>query len=141
MKNSKIVYSVFEGLYLLEENKVELISNNKQITFDKLLAKILKSDKKARTKYTVFKDMRKRGFVVKSALKFGAEFRVYEKGITPGKDHAKWILYPVDESSELVWHDFTAKNRVAHSTKKKLLIGITDSEEDVSYYEIQWIKP
>jgi len=37
--------------------------------------------------------------------------------------------------------DFSAKNRVAHSTKKNLLIGIVDEENDVTYYEISWVKP
>ena len=85
--------------------------------------------------------MRNRGFIVQPALKFGAEFRVYARGVKPGQDHAKWILYPVSENSSLTWHDFSAKNRVAHSTKKNLLIGIVDEEQDVTYYEIRWIKP
>ena len=34
-----------------------------------------------------------------------------------------------------------AKNRVAHSTKKNLLIAIVDEEAKVSYYEIRWIQP
>ena len=74
-------------------------------------------------------------------MKFGAEFRVYDKGIKPGQDHARWILYPVKESEILTWHDFSAKNRVAHSTRKNLLIGIVDEERDITYYEISWIKP
>ncbi|MBU1252016.1 MAG: tRNA-intron lyase, partial [Nanoarchaeota archaeon] len=38
-------------------------------------------------------------------------------------------------------HDFSAKNRVAHSTKKNLLLAIVDEEGDVSYYEVRWVKP
>ena len=141
LKSGKIIYSIFEALYLLEENKIELLSNNKIITFEELMKKALRRDKKARINYTVFRDMRKRGYIIKTALKFGAEFRVYEKQKKIGEDHATWILYPVSESSKLAWHDFSAKNRVSHSTKKKLLIGIVDDEEDVSYYEVSWIKP
>jgi len=85
--------------------------------------------------------MRNRGYIIKTALKFGAEFRVYGRGIKPGEDHAKWVVYPVLESSVLTWYEFAAKNRVAHSTKKKLLIGIVDAENSVTYYEIKWIKP
>jgi tRNA-intron endonuclease len=47
----------------------------------------------------------------------------------------------VYESGELTWQEFAAKNRVAHSTRKKLLIGIVDEENDVTYYEIGWTKP
>ena len=74
---------------------------------------------------------------MKTALKFGAEFRVYEKR----KNHSKWILFPVSENKSITWQDFSAKNRVAHSTKKNLLIAIVDEETKVSYYEIRWIQP
>jgi tRNA-intron endonuclease len=106
-----------------------------------LMKRFEKIDKKFRTKYLVFKDLRSRGLIVKTALKFGAEFRVYEKGKNIGKDHAKWILFPIAETEQLTWHDFSAKNRVAHSTKKNLLIAIVDEENDVSYYEVKWIRP
>jgi tRNA-intron endonuclease len=138
-KDGKIFYSIPEALYLLEKGKIEITEDNKKVNFEKLLKKT--KDKRIRTKYIVFKDMRDRGYVVKTALKFGAEFRVYDKGIHPGQDHAKWILFPVKESDSLTWQDFSAKNRVAHSTKKNLLIGIVDEENDVTYYEISWVKP
>ena len=98
-------------------------------------------DKNFLIKYAVFKDIRDRGYIIKTALKFGADFRVYERGIKPGKGHAKWVLYPVSESDDFTWHDFSAKNRVAHSTKKKLLVGVVDNEMDVTYYEIGWVRP
>lgn len=139
---SKIHYSLFEGLYLLEKKKLNIKdSKGKNIKFDDFIKKARKKDKEFLTKYYVFKDMRDRGYVVKTALKFGAEFRVYDRGIKPGQDHAKWILYPVNEGDTLTWYDFSAKNRVAHSTRKKLLIGVVDEQTDVTFYEIGWIRP
>ncbi|MCX6748597.1 MAG: tRNA-intron lyase [Candidatus Pacearchaeota archaeon] len=140
-KEGKIFYSPVEALYLLEKSKLEIAKSKKKIKFDKLLEELKSQDPKLETKYKVFKDMRDRGYIVKTALKFGAEFRVYDKGVKPGQDHARWILYPVKESEVLTWHDFSAKNRVAHSTKKNLLIGIVDEEGDVTYYQVSWQKP
>ncbi len=141
LKSGKIIYSIFEALYLAEKGRLEISFGKKKLNFEKLMQEARENDKLVRTKYLVFRDMRNRGFIVKTALKFGAEFRVYARGIKPGQDHAKWILYPVAENSGLTWHDFSAKNRVAHSTKKNLLIGIVDEEEDVTYYVCQWLKP
>jgi len=141
LKSGKIIYSTFEALYLLERGKMEVSFGKKKLKFEQLLEEARKKDKNIRTKYIVFRDMRNRGFIVKTALKFGADFRIYDRGIKPGEDHAKWILYPISETASLTWHDFSAKNRVAHSTKKNLLIGIVDEEEDVTYYEIRWLKP
>jgi tRNA splicing endonuclease len=47
----------------------------------------------------------------------------------------------VNESDKMSWYDFCAKNRVAHSTKKKLLVAVVDGEADVSYFEIGWMRP
>ncbi len=137
----KVHYSLSEALYLVEKKKMNLYVKGKKLGFEKFFEKAKDIDKKIQTKYFVFRDMRNRGYIVKTALKFGAEFRVYEKGIFPGQDHARWVLYPVHESLSLTWHEFAAKNRVAHSTKKNLLIGIVDDEGDVTYYEIRWIRP
>lgn len=138
---NRIEYSLIEALYLLEKNKIVVYSGKKPITFEGFLRKASKLDPNFYTKFIVYRDMRDRGYIVKTALKFGADFRVYAKGIKPGEDHAKWILYPVHESSILTWQEFAAKNRVAHSTRKNLLIGIVDDEGDVTYYEVSWKKP
>ena len=137
----KIEYSYVESLFLIEEGKMEIYFGNKKIDFEGLLRKLRKLDRKIEVKYVVFYDMRKKGYIVKTALKFGAEFRVYEKGVRPGEDHAKWILYAVRGNETMNWHDFSAKNRVAHSKKKNLLIGIVDEEGDVIYYEVKWERP
>ena len=92
-------------------------------------------------RYCVFRDLRQRGYVVKTALKFGADFRVYDRGIKPGEDHAKWVVFPVHEGGTLTWYDFAAKNRVAHSTRKRLLMSIVDDENCPTFYEIKWIRP
>ena len=89
----------------------------------------------------MFKDIRNRGYIIKTALKFGADFRVYDRGVKPGEDHARWIVYPVHEGETLTWHEWAAKNRVAHSTKKRLLIAVVDDEGDCSYWEARWVRP
>lgn len=140
-KNSKINYSLSEAMLLLETEKIEIFSGRKKLSQKEFLEKCRKIDKKIQIKYLVFKDLRERGYVVKTALKFGADFRVYDKGSTPGDEHAKWIVFAEHESNRMTWHEFSAKNRVAHSTKKNLLLAIVDEEGDVSYYEVKWIKP
>lgn len=142
LANGIVQVSLAEALYLLERGKIELYDGkNKQVDAEKFLQKAKKTDKKFWVRYCVFKDLRDRGFITKTALKFGADFRVYDRGIKPGEDHAKWVVFPVHESETLTWYDFAAKTRVAHSTKKKLLIGVVDDEGDVSYWETRWLRP
>ena len=140
--NKNFQYSLVEGLYLLERGRLNITkSKNKSLSVEDFYKKARRSEPNFNTRYTVFKDLRKRGYIVKTALKFGADFRVYDRGIKPGEDHARWIVYPVSEGETLTWYEFAAKNRVAHSTRKRLLMGIVDAEGDVTYYEIKWIRP
>ena len=139
--NKRMHYSLVEALYLVEKGKMEVYFKSKKLNFNAVVEKFKNVDKRAYVKFVVYKDLRNRGYLLKTALKFGADFRVYDKGQKPGKEHAKWILYCVPESSEFTWHDFSAKNRVAHSTKKNLFIAIVDSEGDITYYEVSWIRP
>lgn len=142
LESGKLQLSLLEALYLMEKNRLELRdSRGKVLNFESLLKKATKLESNFWIRYCVFKDMRNRGYIIKTALKFGADFRVYDRGVKPGEDHARWIIYPVHEGSTLTWYEFAAKNRVAHSTKKRLMMGIVDDEGDVTYYEIKWLKP
>lgn len=136
-----IEYTLLEALALMHAKKMHVSLGKKTLSEDTLLAKAKKQDKRAELKLTVLKDLRKKGYVVKTALKFGAEFRVYEKGIKPGQDHAPWLLFPVREHETLKWYDFAAKSRVATSTGKKLLLAIVDESGDVTYYQVNWTRP
>ncbi len=141
IKNRRVYLSFFEALFLIEKKWITVLDGKKKpYDFDRFMKKAGKI-KDFVTQYTVFKDLRSKGYIVKTALKFGAAFRVYDKGIKPGEDHAKWVVFPVHETEIQTWKDFSAKNRVAHSTRKKLLIGVVDAELDLSYWEASWVKP
>lgn len=138
----KVELSLIEAMYLSEKGKIEILDGRKKpIDSNKFFKKAKKTEKNIWVRYKVFRDMRDRGYIVKTALKFGADFRIYDRGVKPGEDHAKWVLFPVSESESMTWYEFASKNRVAHSTKKRLLIGIVDAEGDVTYYEIKWTRP
>ncbi len=142
LKTGKVHLSMLEALYLVEKGKINAVNKRSQeIDFENLLKKAQKKDKRFWVRYCVFKDIREKGYIIKTALKFGADFRVYSRGVKPGEDHAKWIVYPVHETESVTWYEFAAKNRVAHSTKKKLMLGVADDEGDVSYWEVRWMKP
>jgi tRNA-intron endonuclease, archaea type len=142
LEDKKIQLSLQEALFLMEKNKIIILDGrNKEMNFEVYIKKATKIEPSFWIRYCVFKDMRIRGYIVKTALKFGADFRIYDRGIKPGEDHARWIVYPVHEGSTLTWYEFAAKNRVAHSTKKRLMMGVVDDEGDVTYWEIKWVRP
>ena len=140
-KEGKINYSLVEALYLLEKGKMEVHEGKAHLTVDQFIKKARKAEPNFWIRYCVFRDMRSRGYTVRTALKFGADFRVYDRGVKPGDDHARWIIFPVHEGDTLTWYEFAAKNRVAHSTRKRLLLAIVDEENSVTFYECRWLRP
>jgi len=142
LEDGKVQLALTEALFLLEKKKLIIVDgHNKAVDFEKFVNKASRVEPNFWIRYAIYKDMRNRGYVVKTALKFGADFRVYDRGIKPGQDHARWIVYPVHEGEKYTWFDFAAKNRVAHSTKKRLMMGVVDDENDVTYWEVRWVRP
>lgn len=140
LKDGKIIYSSFEAYYLFENKKAILLKNNKELNEQNIL-KLFSKDKSFMIKYLVYKNLKNKGYVIKAGIKFGEEFRVYDKLSYNKNKHAKYICYPLKASDKITWKDFISKSRVSHATGKKLLLAIVDSEEDVIYYETDWVKP
>src|SRR3989344_1944336 len=81
----KFQYSLVEALLLLEKARVNILDKKKKLKFDDFVSKAERVEKNFWVKYCVFRDLRDRGYIVKTALKFGADFRVYDRGIKPGE--------------------------------------------------------
>jgi tRNA-intron endonuclease, archaea type len=142
LSGGKVHLSLIEAMYLLEKGKIMLVDGRgKPVASEKLKKKAVKITPTFFVRYSAYRDIRDRGYIIKTALKFGADFRIYDRGVKPGEDHARWIVFPVHETEAMTWYEFAAKNRVAHSTKKKLLIAVVDDEGDVSYWECKWLRP
>src|SRR3989344_639227 len=71
LKETKITYSLVEALYLLEKKKMDVLEGkNKSISFDDFVRKARKIQPNFWIRYCVFRDLRSRGYIVKTALKF-----------------------------------------------------------------------
>lgn len=135
LKKGKLELSLIEAYYLLEKEKIKL-----EISQNGFLKKANKLDKRFNIRYAVFKDLRDTGYVIKTALKYGFDYRVYDKGKKPGKAHAKWLVTCHAENERLTWKEYSKTMRVTHSVRKKALIAVVDDEADVTYYEANWKK-
>ena len=129
--------NVYEVLFLINKIKIEVInSKNKKVEFNEIIKK-LKVDINV---FLVYSDLVKKGYNVQSGLRYGVDFRIYEKGVAVGDGHSEWLVVVVSHKDKLAVSDFASFNRVAHSTKKKLLNAVIDIENDVTYFESSWTK-
>lgn len=128
------VLSAYEALYLVEKGKGKIMRGDKELG----ASDIYKEKGFSLPEYLVYKDLRLKGYNIKSGLKYGYPFRVYEKGVKAGEDHAQWLVEVFEETKSLKIRDVAGKNRVAHSTNKKMLFAIVDSENSITYIENSW---
>ena len=138
-ENNKLILSKEEILYLLEDGKINLVGNKGEIGLQEFLSSV-SEDKEWFMKYLVYKDLRRRGYIVKTGLKFGADFRVYERGERP-PDHSKYLVLVIPEERKFMPNELTRIARLAHSVRKRLWIAIVDKDSSIVYYEVLWKKP
>ena len=81
-----------------------------------------KLNKREKQLYKVFKIWRKKGFVLKSGLKFGGDFRIYPYGTKPGNiKHSKHIMQ-VFPSKTITAGEWSKSVRVVHGVRKTYIL-------------------
>ncbi len=145
-----VVFSLPEAMYLLDKGMAEIkdVSKNKFFTKEEFYKKCCLLDKEFPQKYVVFKDLRDRGYVVKSGFKFGTHFRVYDKGVNPYKEgektkteHTKFNVHAFSENKLFSFHELSRYVRLSQNIRAKALVAIVDEENEVTYYLVSRIKP
>lgn len=140
-EEKKLILDLKEALYLLGKKKLEVKQKGKKISFKKLLELADSLEEKFYTKFLVFKDLRERGFVVKTGLKFGFPFRVYPRGKKVGEEHTQWVINVVTQDDQFSIIETSRMVRLAGNLNTVLLMAVVDSENDINYYEIRRIVP
>jgi tRNA-intron endonuclease len=139
MTEDGLQLSIIEALYLMEKGKLEIDIDSDDITIEKLY-KIIR-EQESFANYIVFKDLRNRGYIVKTGFKYGSEFRLYERGKSPGDGHSNYLVKVANENSKFMMSDLSSYVRVAHGVNKKLLFAVVDDENDITYYNVEWTRP
>ncbi len=88
--------------------------------------------------YRVYSDLRSKGYVVRSGLKYGADFAVYEKG--PGLEHAPYLVHVHRGGTSIDPLDVVRAGRLSHSVRKDFILAVVRGS-DISYLLFSWSKP
>ena len=139
MTEDGLQLSIIEALYLMEKGKLEVKLDSGDLSIESLFKIIRKQG--SFTNYIVYRDLRNRGYIVKTGFKYGSEFRLYERGKSPGDGHSNYLVKVANENSEFLMSDLSSYVRVAHGVNKKLLFAVVDDENDITYYNVEWTRP
>ncbi|MFQ6020723.1 MAG: tRNA-intron lyase [Candidatus Aenigmatarchaeota archaeon] len=144
LKEDRLELSLVEAAFLLERKKIKI----NKMSFKKFFNYCSEIDKRFNLRYIVYSDLKERGFPVRTGFKFGCDFRVYERGIKPIKkgpkkaeEHTKWVVFAVGEDYTCSFHELSRAVRLAHNIRANMLWAIVDNDNNVTYYEIKFLKP
>lgn len=141
-KGKQLILDMREALYLLEKEKIELLDeHDKNVSEEGLLKFASKKEKNFFTKFLVFRDLREKGYCVKTGFKFGFDLRVYPRGSKPGEEHTQWVIKVAEQSERFSMPGYSRMIRLAQNLHTKLLIAIVDAEGDINYYEAERVLP
>lgn len=125
-----------ESLYLLESGRIEEIMKDGEKIGKESILKITQDD--FSTVYSVYEDMRMRGYVVKEASE-PAELRVFPRGGGPGQTPTKFWTPVYQENDTFSAKDILETTKYISNLKKETLCGLVDEEDDVTYYSLSTI--
>jgi len=149
--SNRLELELVEALYLLEKGKIKVFvkeeKKKKSIGFKELIEVATKIVNQFHPQFMVYRDLRERGYLVKTGFKFGAHFRVYERGVKLVRgpkaphEHTKFIVHAVPEESAFSLPEMSRAVRLAHNIRATFVWAVVDKEGDVTYYEITRITP
>jgi tRNA-intron endonuclease len=138
-----LLLSPEETLYIKEKRADFLVENekSKQLQFEDLMKHFTKLDKHFPKKYLVYRDLRNRGFCVKTGFKYGSDYRVYARGDKPGQGHAIWLIKCLPEETICDFSEVSCAVRLAQNVRKKMIYALLDKEGDITYYKFERMTP
>ena len=137
--NVPLVLDLIEGCYLQEISKIKIYKNKKRVSEKEMIAICKKEYHNFDKKYLVYKDFRKKGYVVNPGIKFGSDFAVYQKG--PGIDHAPYLGEVYNGNDPISSTDGVLAGRLASSVKKQFILAIPKGKTHIEYLALDWWKP
>lgn len=137
-KDSCLELSLLEALFLVDRGTLEVDSNDRAVSWEELIGKGVEEGDLNR-RFGVYKDLRERGYVVKTGFKFGAHFRVYDRGDYPKGEHSKLLVHVVPEDEVMSFPEVSRAVRLAQGVKKQLYFAVVDTEGDITYYLVDRI--
>jgi len=148
---NRLELELVEVAYLLEKQKLKVFiktnGKKKKVSFQDLMEIGSKNVNQFHPQFIVYRDLRERGYLVKTGFKFGTHFRLYERGVKLKRgpkaphEHTHAIVHAVSEESAFSLPELSRAVRLAHNIRATMWWAVVDKEGDVTYYQLARITP
>jgi len=150
-KPGRLELELVEAAYLLEKGRLKVFAKDgkkkRALKFEDVMRAGAEGTTQFHAQFMVFRDLRDRGYVVKTGFKFGAHFRVYERGVKlvagpkAPHEHTKFVVHCVPEEAAFSLPEMSRAVRLAHNIRATFVWAVVDKEGEPTYYEIQRLTP
>jgi tRNA-intron endonuclease, archaea type len=131
---------LMEAIYLVESARLEVQRDSKVLTLADLVGSATSIHRDFEIKYIVYRDLRQRGYIVKSGGE-DFDFRVFPRGGTPNNAQTKHWVSATSERSLFNMTSFFQEMERSEQTRKELMIAVVDEEGDITYYRANRCDP
>ena len=123
-------------LHLIHSKRLKLYRDKEKeaLDFNFVLRLALKHDKEILTKFLIYRDLRTRGYVAKEGFGFGADFRVYERGMFE-KKVAKYVVFGINEGTNTTAKAFSSAIDQIEKMGKDAVVAVIERRGEVIYYK------
>ena len=133
-EGSRVKYSPIEALYLTEIGRMEVSDEGGgKLGFQELLRRLQQRDPNIWRDYVVYRDLRRRRYVVGEGFGRELRFRVFERG-KYGKEPAKYLVVPIFEGRDVPIKKLEEWMAISRKMRKELVIAVVDRRNEVIYY-------
>lgn len=114
--------SYFEGLYLLEKKKIQILDEKGgKISKKMFIERCNNQYMNFENKMDVYRHLRELGYIVRPGLKFGVDFGVYIKG--PGFEHSPYLVQIIEQEGKINPIELVRAGRLATTVRKNFVIA------------------
>jgi len=151
-KPKRLELELIESTYLAEKGRLKIFEKKigkrkKTLKFEDMMKIGAENVNQFHPQFMVYRDLRNRGYVVKTGFKFGAHFRVYERGVKLKRgpkgahEHTKFVVHCVPEEAAFSLPEMSRAVRLAHNIRATFVWAVLDKESSPTYYIIQRLTP
>ena len=132
-----LVLAPWEALYLLANKRIRVIDSETEeaLDFQSLFGRFRPEDAEIWTKYLIYRDLRRRGYVVREGTGWGITFRVYARG-TYGRKAAKYLIFVVCEGNAVPIDKVREVLRLVQGMKRELIVAVMNRRGEIVYYSL-----
>lgn len=132
ISGNQLKLNLIEGVFLLDEDKIRIFDNRKEVELQKLVKLAAKNISRFETKYLVFKDLRVRG----CAVKLGDESDIFDFYYIKKEEDRPYFISAFSERDQIEIEDIKSLIEIAFKKGIGLWFAIVDEEGDLTYYDV-----